>query len=153
MASITRRSGRTPNCRSSRSIGAVMTAHTAAELDAFCIVRVLFCQRYLSRPEPPPRLDLQDATRLRLLSLPEARDVPPGSRRKRCGALTVKAEPQKLTRNLLLAWVGIRRLEYPDREGRLGSFATVCYVYATAAGRRVRAWAERGRRSQCERVP
>src|SRR5262249_38373156 len=37
--------------------------------------------------------------------LPEARDVPPGSRRKRRGALTVKAEPQKLTGTYFwLAW-------------------------------------------------
>jgi hypothetical protein len=96
----------------------------AIELDAFCIVRVLFCQRYLSRPNRLMRLDLQDATRRRPLrsarvligepvstpdqvpgrafaetraAPPEAKDVPPGFRRGCGGALTLKAEPHELT--------------------------------------------------------
>jgi hypothetical protein len=45
-----------------------MTAQTAAELDAFCIVRVLVLSAVPVTPEPLARLDLQDATRRRLLS-------------------------------------------------------------------------------------
>jgi hypothetical protein len=43
-----------------------MTAQEAAELDAFCIVRVLFRQRYLSRPNRSRGSTRKDATRRRL---------------------------------------------------------------------------------------
>src|ERR1051325_1626324 len=122
MASMTRRSGRTPNCRSSRSIGAVMTANMAAELDAFCIVWVLFVSGTCHAPNRLRGPTLQDATggRYPIVKQRTCRPAPAATCR---GALTVKAGPHGLTRTYLLTCGEPGWLEYARPHRPFGLFA------------------------------